>query len=274
MVLGPRAEIGDGRLVHIGGVSIQGSVTSATAQGLRDAQEDRFAVVSLSDDRGWILGVFDGHNGAAVAELAAQLLPEAFRQALALHHDAKAAVEATIGALRAEAADRYEGSSVSLAFVDERNARVTVGVLGDSPVIVRDAAAACVIGPLHNTFLDPEDAQRAIERGALLVGPYLVRSDTMSGVNLTRTIGDAEFEFLGRTPETVDADLGPESFVLLASDGVFNQDAPDPPALVERMTALVDAGVDAQGLVDDALAKGSDDNVTVVLWRPSARVSE
>jgi serine/threonine protein phosphatase PrpC len=242
-------------------------VTSATAQGLRDAQEDRCVVARLDDGRGWILGVFDGHNGAAVAELAAQLLPEAFRQALARQHDAKAAVEATIGALRAEAADRYEGSSASLAFVDERSARVTIGVLGDSPVIFRDDGGNCLMGPLHNTFHNPEDAQRAIERGALLVGPYLVRSDTMSGVNLTRTIGDAELDFLGRTAEVVEADLGPESFVVLMSDGVFNRVAATPAVLVERTVALIDSGVDPQAIVDDALAGGSDDNVTVVLWR-------
>lgn len=270
MVLGPRDQLTASQLGQIREVpAVRGSVTSATAQGLRDAQEDRLVALRLDGDRGWILGVFDGHNGAAVAELAAQLLPDAFRHAIERHHEAKDAIEATIGALRTDAADRYEGSSVSLAFIDEHDGRITVGVLGDSPVIFRDAAANCVIGPLHNTFLDPEDTQRAVERGAMLVGPYLVRSDTMSGVNLTRTIGDAEFDFLGRTPETVDADLGPESFVLLASDGVFNQTAPGPAALVDRTTTLVDAGLDAQAIVDDALAQGSDDNVTAVLWRAS-----
>jgi serine/threonine protein phosphatase PrpC len=134
-------------------------------------------------------------------------------------------------------------------------------------VIVRDAAGDVRIGPLHNTGANPQDAQRAVERGALLVGPYLVDPDRLEGVNLTRTIGDSEFPFLGRSPEVLDAGLGAASFVLVASDGVFTRATPAVDALLGRVTALVDGGAEAAAIVDDALAAGSDDNVTAVLWR-------
>lgn len=250
---------------------MRGSVTSATAQGLRPEQEDRYAVVRVDEDRGrWLLAVFDGHNGAQTAEIAAGLVPEVFDRTLTRYGDAKAAIEATIGVLGAETADRSEGSSVSLAYVDGDAGRAVIGVLGDSPVLVRDASGSCVLGALHNTIVNPEDAARAVARGAMMIGPYLCDPQTLEGVNLTRTIGDAELAFLGRAPEMLDAELGPRSFVLVASDGLFSFASPSPDALVERAARLVDEGAGAEDIVADALANGSDDNVTVVLWRASS----
>jgi serine/threonine protein phosphatase PrpC len=248
---------------------VRGVVTSATAQGMRSAQEDRYAVVDIAN-RGLVLAVFDGHNGAATAHAAALLLPDAFQRSLDLYGDARAAVEAAIGIIREETSDREEGSSVSLVFIDESKGRATVGVLGDSPVLVLERDGRTVLGPLHNTMVNPDDAERAVARGALLMGPYLMDPRTLEGVNLTRTIGDAAFGFLGRTPETLGVDIGPQSYVLVATDGLFSPEAPNPEALVRRLDRLVSEGADARALVDDAIESGSDDNVTVVLWRAEA----
>jgi len=244
-----------------------GIVTSATAQGMRPAQEDRMAVVEV--DGGLALAVFDGHNGAATAETAARLFPDAFRDSLERYGAGRACVEATIGILREATADRFEGSSASVVHVDERGGTATVGVLGDSPVIVRDAAGEVVLAPVHNTGADPDGAEAAVERGAERMGPYLVDPSTGEGVNLTRTIGDAPLRFLGRTPDVLTVDLGSSSYVVVASDGVVTPDAPSRAGLVSRIERLMDEGADAEAIVDDALASGSDDNVTVVLWRAS-----
>lgn len=244
---------------------IRGSVSSATAVGLRAAQEDRFVVVEL--DGGFALAVFDGHNGAGTAEMAASLLPETFRRSLERSGSGRATVVATIGTLHERTADREDGSSVSLVHVDETAGRATAGVLGDSPVIIREADGEATLGPLHNTMANPADAERAVARGALFVWPYLVDDRTLEGVNLTRTIGDAALRFLGRTPETFSVALGAQSYVLVGTDGLFTPVASTPEALVERVDRLVTQGAEAQDLVDDALAEGSDDNVTVVLWK-------
>jgi serine/threonine protein phosphatase PrpC len=245
---------------------VRGQVTSGTVQGLRDAQEDRFCA-SRFGDRGWLLAVFDGHNGPGTAEAAASRLEEVFERCIGQYGPGTAALEATVGALRDEVAERTDGSSATVVFVDEEKERVYAAVLGDSPVIVRDGDGELAIGPLHNTAANPEDAERAVERGALLVGPYLVDAERMEGVNLTRTIGDADLDFLGRTPEVMEAALGSESFVLVASDGVFTRLAPNPEMLVARFGELIGSGADAESLVADALAAGSDDNITVLVWR-------
>jgi serine/threonine protein phosphatase PrpC len=248
---------------------VRGQVMSGSVQGLREAQEDRFTALRVPD-RGWLLAVFDGHNGAGTAQAAAERVEEVFTRCLGQYGAGTAAVSATVGALRDETAHRIDGSSASLVFVDESNDRVHAAVLGDSPVIVRDAHGELLMGPLHNTAANPEDAERAVERGALLVGPYLVDPDRMEGVNLTRTIGDADLPFLGRSPEVVEAEVGQQSFVLVASDGLFTRLAPNPEVLLARVGELVGSGADAEELVADALAAGSDDNVTVLLWRAGA----
>jgi serine/threonine protein phosphatase PrpC len=92
----------------------------------------------------------------------------------------------------------------------------------------------------------------------------------MEGVNLTRTIGDAELTFLGRTPEVVEFELGANSFVVVASDGLFTRVTPTAEALVARLAELVDAGAGAEEIIEDALASGSDDNITALVWRPEA----
>lgn len=241
-------------------------ITTESVLGLRDAQEDRYVAKHI-EGRGWLLAVFDGHNGAGTAEAALNLVEEAFVRSVERYGAGTAAVGATIGILREETADRVEGSSASLVHIDEAAERAYVGVLGDSPVIVRGGDGEYVVGPVHNTMLNPEDAERAVERGAQLVGPYLVHPERLEGVNLTRTIGDAELEFLGRTPEVLDVALGLQSFVLVGSDGLYTRLAQTPDVLVSRVAELVVEGADASELVADALAAGSEDNVTAVLWQ-------
>jgi serine/threonine protein phosphatase PrpC len=248
---------------------MDGSVTSATAIGLRPAQEDRYAVVRVDEHgrRGWALAVFDGHSGAETADTAASRFEDAFRRTLERGRSDETIVRISVEIVRDEVADRVEGSSVSVAWIDEEAGRAAFGVLGDSPVIVRGEDGRTILGPLHNAIVNVADRDRAIERGALYMGGYLVDPRTLEGVNLTRTIGDAPFGFLGRESETFGAALGTNSYVLVATDGVFTDLAPGPDALVGHIDALVDEGKDAQDIVDDALAGGTEDNVTVLLWR-------
>jgi serine/threonine protein phosphatase PrpC len=243
-------------------------ITTESVLGLRDAQEDRYLAKRI-EGRGWLLAVFDGHNGPGTAEAAVNLVEDAFVRSIERYGAGTAAVGAAIGILREETSERVEGSSASLVHIDAGAEHAYVAVLGDSPVIVRDGDGGHVVGPVHNTMLNPEDAQRAVERGAQLVGPYLVHPERLEGVNLTRTIGDSELEFLGRTPEVLDVALGPQSFVLVGSDGLYTRLAQTPDVLVSRVAELVGDGADAAELVADALAAGSEDNVTAVLWQAS-----
>jgi serine/threonine protein phosphatase PrpC len=217
---------------------------------------------------GWALGVFDGHAGAGTADIASRIFEYAFRRSVEVNDTDVGAVQMTIRLLVRFLADRDEGSSASVVWIDEIAGRTTIGALGDSPVVMRGADGRSVIGPLHNVFLNPEDRDRAIERGAVYMGGYLVDPKSFEGVNLTRTIGDAALTFLGREPETMSVELGPQSYVVIGTDGLFTPAVSEPDELIARIETLVDRDADAQAIVDDAIASGSEDNVTAVLWRP------
>jgi len=74
---------------------------------------------------------------------------------------------------------------------------------------------------------------------------------------------DTKDTVLNREPEIFRLPLGPESFVLVASDGVF-----DPSHATSQSTVIADKienGAGAQELVDAALAVPTNDNVTAIL---------
>lgn len=244
------------------------TVTHATAQGPRPAQEDRFVVARLDEAPGGplLIAVMDGHAGSAASDHCADRLEEAVAEALDRDSGPVEALRSAIAVLEGETHEVGAGTSLTAALIAEDGA--TIAVLGDSPAVYRDASGDVGIGPVHNALTDPEGRQAALRRGAEYVGGYLVDADSGEGVALTRVLGDAALGFLERTPEIFTVDLGPDSFVLCVTDGAFTQAARDPDGLVERVTGLVDDGADAEAIVSDALANGTDDNVTAVLWRP------
>lgn len=243
------------------------TVTHATAQGPRPAQEDRLVVARLEEVSGSprLVAVMDGHAGSAASDHCADRLEEAVADQLDRGERPEEALRSAIAVLEGETHDVGAGTSLTAALIAE--GRATLAVLGDSPVVYRDAAGEVGIGPVHNALIDAEGRQAALRRGAEYVGGYLVDARSGEGVALTRVLGDAALDFLERTPEIFTVDLGPGSFVLCVTDGVFTSAAPDPDGLVEHVTQLVDGGADAEAVVSDALSNGTDDNVTAVLWR-------
>lgn len=243
------------------------TVTHATAQGPRPAQEDRFVAARLDGVSGepWLVAVMDGHAGSAASDHCAERLEGVVVEQLERGERPEEALRSAIAVLEGETRDVGAGTSLTAALISE--GRGTLAVLGDSPAVYRDASGSAGVGPVHNALTDPEGRQAALRRGAEYVGGYLVDAGSGEGVALTRVLGDAGLPFLERTPEVFAVDLGVGSFVLCATDGVFTPAAPDPDGLVEHVTRLVDGGADAEAVVSDALSNGTDDNVTAVLWQ-------
>lgn len=244
-----------------------GTVTHATAQGPRPAQEDRFLASRLEEVSGepWLIAVMDGHAGSAASDLCADRLEAAVREQLGRGEGAEEALRSAIAALEGETREVQAGTSLTAALIE--GGRSAMAVLGDSPLVYRDASGEERIGPVHNALTDPEGRQAALRQGAEYAGGYLVDPASGEGVALTRVLGDARLSFLERSPEVFGAELGTGSFVLCATDGVFTRAAPGPEGLVAHLVELVDGGADAEAIVSDALETGTDDNVTVVLWR-------
>lgn len=248
---------------------IRGSVSHGVAQGLRPTQEDRAAVVRLELPSldGWLLGVMDGHGGADTAHLCADRIEPAFLDAYEASDGAvEPALRELVRRLDEATRDLDPGSSLTVACIAEDTERAFFAVVGDSPVLFRDADDRIRLGPVHNVGVDDDGLRRALDHGALHRGGYLVDPASGSGVALTRALGDRPLTFLDRTPDLLETDLHRHSFVLLASDGLYAWPDVDVARQAELLAERVDEGVDADGLCTEIGATATD-NVTAVLWK-------
>jgi serine/threonine protein phosphatase PrpC len=87
------------------------------------------------------------------------------------------------------------------------------------------------------------------------------------GLQMARALGDAALDrVLNREPDLLTVELGAESVVLVASDGLLLPLAPADSQL-EILMERVRQGADAEALVQAALAAPTGDNVTVLVWK-------
>lgn len=244
-----------------------GIVTSATAIGPRGYQEDRAVVIRMFD--GYLLAVFDGHFSSAVSIYCAERLPEIVTEIEGYipAHDKKFNFLRTIVHMLVEENkyDTYSGSTVSLAYIHEDENYADIVVLGDSPIIVVDADGNSWVSPEHNVCTNSIERMRVIMQGATYLNGYAFieeRGRFDRGIELTRALGDKHFDkFMLREPECFSIELGNSSIVAVMSDGVYG-------GCIQKSADLSLLPLDnAEVIVADALARGTHDNVTAIVWR-------
>ena len=246
-------------------------ITTATAKGQRSYQEDRFINVALPE--GTLLGVFDGHGGPEVA----QILSEDFESFFAFYlknFTASQALHRTIYILNTQSRHLRAGSTLSVVFIPKEEDLAVCAVLGDSPIIIRDAEGKISVSPDHNVRTNLAEAKAAKARGGFISNGYLFASYRADGLQMARALGDAALDkVLSRVPDIYGVVLGPDSFVLVATDGAFDPGHYDFDKAAGAVVLMLDkgVGVDAQTLVDRALAVQTGDNVTCILARMGAQ---
>ncbi len=75
--------------------------------------------------------------------------------------------------------------------------------------------------------------------------------------------------FLSREPDVYSVELGPLSFVIVASDGVLDPFHENTSEQAKRLAQMVAKGADTKSLVEDALDYKIGDNATVVVYKVS-----
>ena len=146
--------------------------------------------------------------------------------------------------------------------------KVWVAILGDSPVIVMDAEGKVDVSPMHNARSNPTERDAAIARGASFDGNYIYAGFSGPGLQMTRAMGDRELvRVINREPEVYSRIVGPDSFVLVATDGLFDPSHRNLEPEIATVVDQIQAGASAQTLVDRAIALPTGDNVTAVLVR-------
>lgn len=249
-------------------------ITHQTAQGNRDYQEDRWVVEKLvlgnGVDSSTVLAVMDGHGGSEVS----QLLSERFMQILAQvglspadeNPNLQDVLAITVTTLGEMTKNMEAGSTLSVVVISSADGKAYVAVVGDSPVIIKDAHGNLNISPEHNARSNAAEREAAIARGAWYDGTYLYSPESGHGLQMSRSLGDRDLgSFLSRSPDIYSVDLGMDSYVIVASDGLLDPAHASTASAVQHIAKLMDEGADADVLVQDALERQTGDNVTAIV---------
>ena len=243
-------------------------LTHASEKGMRHSQEDRMFAkrLNLKNDKGYFLAVMDGHGGDRVAQLCRDLLAGVIIE-VTENKEVVSPVEIQeiFRLLNGQTCEMESGTTLSLVFISHRRGIVHVGVLGDSPVVVKGLDGQVNISPEHNARTNLKEREAAIKRGAYYSGKYLC-CPSGNGLQMTRSLGDREFiNFLNRSPEVYSVNIGLESFVALFSDGLVDPGHENSGSM-GSVIAMIENGASAFDLVKDALKRKKRDNVTAIVW--------
>ena len=244
-------------------------LTHASEKGMRHSQEDRMFAkrLNLKNDKGYFLAVMDGHGGDRVAQLCRDSLAGVIIE-VTENKEVVSPVEIQeiFRLLNGQTCEMESGTTLSLVFISHRRGIVHVGVLGDSPVVVKGLDGQVNISPEHNARTNLKEREAAIKRGAYYSGKYLC-CPSGNGLQMTRSLGDREFiNFLNRSPEVYSVSVGSESFVALFSDGIVDPGHEDLDSMRSVISRIED-GASASDLVKDAQERRTGDNVTAIVWR-------
>ncbi len=241
------------------------AVTSAVKQGPRSYQEDRhfFAPIEGSRSCGWFLAVMDGHAGDAVAELCAQEIGQIFQSFVA--GNTEEALRLLVAELNSRTQKNRQGSTLSIAVVTDDPCKVSVAVIGDSPVVVYDKQGKLHLSPEHNVRSNLKERAAAIGRGGRYAEGYLFARGNYSGLQMGRALGDADLdEVLSREPDIYT--VHDPRWVLVASDGLFDPNHEDMPKLLGQIKRYAKKRADAESLMKWAERRGLEDNATAIVW--------
>jgi serine/threonine protein phosphatase PrpC len=241
------------------------SLTQATAKGSRSYQEDRSFTLETAGYL--VLGVLDGHGGDYCVKFCEAAFPEHIQEWLNNEDDLSFVLKYSFADINARTEFMTEGCAASVIIIDKERKQAHVAILGDAPVYIRDNSGNIWIAPEHNVRNNHEEAEAAQKRGGFITGGYLYQSYSGHGLQMSRALGDSSLsKVLNREPEIFIINLGPESFVMVASDGVVDPSHGSGSSWSEVVGDLMH-GDNAQQLVDRALAIPTNDNVTALVWR-------
>ncbi|CAK9006468.1 unnamed protein product [Durusdinium trenchii] len=259
------------------------SVYSAGLQGMRPYMEDR--ACGYLELPGFpsasFFGVFDGHGGHQVAQLAAERMPRILAEKLKEGTEATEALKETFQAMDTELClkgvfQRMGTTAVCTLILRESDQwRLLCANCGDSRAVLCRNRKALALSKDHKPH-DPEERSRIERAGGRveLQGPCW-RID--GGLNLSRALGDFLYKVKRDLPEDQQKVISvPEveevlltdvdRFLVMASDGVFEIFSSD--ELIEELQKERRRGLSSwPAAIDNVLKKSwsSGDNVTICL---------
>jgi serine/threonine protein phosphatase PrpC len=255
--------------------------SAAEEQGVRSSMEDAHFFKEIPE--GAITGVFDGHGGQEVSDIACDLFQKGFSDALTqTQGNVHQAFEKLIHDIHKHIALRPYldkiGSTAIVCFIDKQSHRIYTATLGDSEANIyryingelKSIPLSCV-----RDWSSKHDAKRAavaLKQPELatewpkIPGKHLRFPSPYEGVNVSRAIGDVELTGTEETPGVIHKpkitmnQVKPGDILILACDGLKDYVSEE-----DIIQNLRDAKDPAQALVKFSIQdKQSQDNVSVV----------
>lgn len=238
--------------------------------------------------RSAFFAVYDGHGGRQVVDFVTRELHENVLKEL---RKTNAVPDALVQAFQATDEDMVRrnimqsGCTACVCLLqEERHARVIYTAhLGDSrAVMARGGTATRLTSMTDHKATDPLEGKRVIEAGGQII------NDRVNGMlAMTRALGDHQLKMpvlpndvVSNVPDITSTDLSPQdSFVIVACDGLWDvmqdQQAITLVADCLRELAPISRQLEMEGrsvaeilsrmLIEEALARGSADNISVIV---------
>jgi protein phosphatase 1L len=246
-----------------------------TEQNKREYQEDRSIHTSIVDEQnkklGDFFGVYDGHGGDKASILLAEKLHVCFADILDKWKNVEKAFFGSFLYVEHEAISSFDDGSTAVAcYVDDSN-MLHVAWVGDSRLVLDNGFATQDHKP------DRLDEKKRIEDAGGKIEFYGV--PRINGLAVSRSIGDIRLKKYGHhyghysgyiiaTPEHAQCQLTKDNaFAIMASDGLWDVVSND--AAIAMVKEAVQDGKSyddaAHALKDEAIKRGSGDNITIMI---------
>ena len=245
------------------------NVSKYSIQNNRKYQEDRSIIKPISSGEA-LFGVFDGHGGSEVSELAVQNVSIIFDE---IDDETKNDPEKTLITVverLVELTNTYSAGS-TLAIVWVKNNTAHVVVLGDSIVLIKNSEGKLWKSPEHNIRSNKKEAYAAASRGGVfdIEGKFVFDGNDLrpkkSGLQLSRALGNNYLHnVLNRNPEYSKVALNDNSWILLCSDGLIDPSHANTDS-IDLVSELIEYGFGAQQIITTVQQIQQDDNSTAIL---------
>lgn len=253
----------------------------ASAQNKRDHMEDRHQI--YQGPEGSFFAVYDGHNGATVAEYAQKYLHHRIFTNRAFQKDTKNAIFEAFYHLHLELDNLGEdalgnpiawrqGSTAATALI--KDGRLSLAWAGDSRCVLARSGLEPIETADHKILVRAELDRIIKARGLVQDGIWVCDQERTYGIAMTRALGDKVLNNYGiiPLPQIIECELHKNNeFLILASDGIWDVISSEEAIEIVK-DQLIGQSVDnsrcsaaAGALMQEAIKRGSRDNLTAVV---------
>lgn len=265
-------------------------VGTATMQGRRQVNEDRFHIAELSDEI-LMFAMFDGHGGEQAVNFTSSKMEAVIRYRLQGGEkslskilkesflEINAAYAHVVKHLGAEGKPN-SGTTATVCLL-RNNIEMVVGFVGDSKALMSREGKVVRLSMDHKPE-NPVEKDRIKAAGGHVTWTSMGSPRVNGRLNMTRSIGDLELKSVGVIAEpeirSIEVRHSRDSFLVLTTDGISNVISDK--EVVDIVNTHSTPAEAALFLADQALHFGSEDNVTALVvpfgawgrYVPSSRV--